>query len=148
MFILHPYCSNLVMIIFFPISVITSMIARQSVWRHVLIHLYLSLNSTPGGNTVSAAEHTCTLICCMARQVPAADASMKQGKWGRKEVNHSHLVSSTKFHKIRWNFVIETVWKKNMFKSGKSRNNLKKSRFFTKLSQLLKKSQLDKIKTF
>jgi len=40
--------------------------------------------NTPGGNTLSAAEHTCTLICCMARNVPAANISMKAGKWERK----------------------------------------------------------------
>merc|ERR1739838_686871 len=40
--------------------------------------------NTPGGNTLSAAEHTCTLICCMARNVPAANISMKEGKWQRK----------------------------------------------------------------
>jgi len=51
--------------------------------------------NTPGGNTVSAAEHTCTLICCMARQVPAADASMKQGKWGRKEFMGHELYGKT-----------------------------------------------------
>jgi hypothetical protein len=27
----------------------------------------LDLNSTPGGNTLSAAEHTCALISSMAR---------------------------------------------------------------------------------
>ncbi len=29
--------------------------------------LLLDLNSTPGGNTLSAAEHTCALISSMAR---------------------------------------------------------------------------------
>ncbi|MGL4419440.1 MAG: phosphoglycerate dehydrogenase, partial [Gemmataceae bacterium] len=33
--------------------------------------------NTPGGNTVSAAEHTIALMMSMARLVPAADASMK-----------------------------------------------------------------------
>jgi D-3-phosphoglycerate dehydrogenase len=36
--------------------------------------------NTPGGNTVSAAEQTITLLMALARHVPAADASMKQGK--------------------------------------------------------------------
>jgi len=51
--------------------------------------------NTPGGNTVSAAEHTCTLICCMARQVPAADASMKSGKWDRKGFMGHELYGKT-----------------------------------------------------
>src|SRR5262245_4482288 len=39
--------------------------------------------NTPGGNTVSAAEHTIALLLSMARHVPAADATMKSGKWDR-----------------------------------------------------------------
>src|SRR2546421_12640700 len=32
--------------------------------------------NTPGGNTVSTAEHTITMLMALARMVPAADASM------------------------------------------------------------------------
>jgi D-3-phosphoglycerate dehydrogenase len=39
--------------------------------------------NTPGGNTVSTAEHTITLLMALARHVPAADASVRQGKWER-----------------------------------------------------------------
>ncbi len=39
--------------------------------------------NTPGGNTVSAAEHTIALLLAMARHIPAADATMKAGKWDR-----------------------------------------------------------------
>src|SRR6266478_4870042 len=41
--------------------------------------------NTPGGNTVSAAEQTITLLMALARHVSAADASMKQGKWERNK---------------------------------------------------------------
>ena len=41
--------------------------------------------NTPGGNTVSAAEQTITLLMALARHVPAADASMKLGKWERNK---------------------------------------------------------------
>src|SRR5262245_2131404 len=33
--------------------------------------------NTPGGNTVSAAEHTIALLLALARHIPAADSSMK-----------------------------------------------------------------------
>ena len=36
--------------------------------------------NTPGGNTVSAAEHTCALIASLARNVAQGDSSMKAGK--------------------------------------------------------------------
>jgi D-3-phosphoglycerate dehydrogenase len=41
--------------------------------------------NTPSGNTVSAAEHTIALLLAVARHVPAADASMKSGKWDRSK---------------------------------------------------------------
>src|SRR5262245_25873887 len=39
--------------------------------------------NTPGGNTVSTAEHSITLLMSLARHIPAADASLHQGKWER-----------------------------------------------------------------
>ena len=41
--------------------------------------------SAPGGNTLSAAEHTCGLIMALARNTAGADASMKSGEWDRKK---------------------------------------------------------------
>jgi len=40
--------------------------------------------NSPGGNLVSTAELTLALLLALARNVPAADASMKAGKWDRK----------------------------------------------------------------
>jgi D-3-phosphoglycerate dehydrogenase len=37
--------------------------------------------NTPGGNTTAVAEHTLALLLCLARRVPAADASLKAGRW-------------------------------------------------------------------
>lgn len=42
--------------------------------------------NTPGGNSVSAAEHTIALMMALARHIPAGDAGMKAGKWDRKLV--------------------------------------------------------------
>ncbi len=39
--------------------------------------------NTPGGNTVSAAEHTIALMLTLSRRIPAADATMKAGGWDR-----------------------------------------------------------------
>jgi len=41
--------------------------------------------NTPGGNTISAAEHTIALLLSLARRVPAADAIMKAGGWDRNK---------------------------------------------------------------
>ncbi|MFN0117827.1 MAG: phosphoglycerate dehydrogenase [Elusimicrobiota bacterium] len=48
--------------------------------------------NVPGGNTVSAAEHTVSLIMALAHNVAAADSSMKQGRWDRKKFTGSELV--------------------------------------------------------
>jgi D-3-phosphoglycerate dehydrogenase len=37
--------------------------------------------NTPGGNTISAAEHTVSMMLSLAKQIPQATASMKGGKW-------------------------------------------------------------------
>ncbi len=39
----------------------------------------------PGGNTVSAAEHTIAMMLALARNIPQATASMKAGKWEKKK---------------------------------------------------------------
>jgi D-3-phosphoglycerate dehydrogenase len=40
--------------------------------------------NAPTANTLSAVEHTFALLLALARNVPAADASMKRGEWDRK----------------------------------------------------------------
>jgi D-3-phosphoglycerate dehydrogenase len=51
--------------------------------------------NTPGGNTVSAAEHTITMLLALARHIPAADSSTKQGKWERGKFVGSQLAGKT-----------------------------------------------------
>src|SRR5207245_9477118 len=41
--------------------------------------------NTPGGNTVSTAEQTISLLMSVARHIPAADASVRQGTWERNK---------------------------------------------------------------
>jgi D-3-phosphoglycerate dehydrogenase len=41
--------------------------------------------NTPGGNTVSTAEHTISMMLALARNIPAADRSMRAGEWKRGE---------------------------------------------------------------
>jgi len=43
------------------------------------------LNS-PEGNTVAAAEHTVAMMLSMIRHIPAADSSIKEGKWERSKL--------------------------------------------------------------
>ena len=51
--------------------------------------------NTPAGNTISTAEHAFSLMVSIARKIPAADASMKSGKWDRKSFEGVELYSKT-----------------------------------------------------
>ena len=54
----------------------------------------LVLNA-PTGNTVAAAEHAVAMMCALARNVAAADASMKSGRWDRKQFMGTELREKT-----------------------------------------------------
>ncbi|KAL5006523.1 hypothetical protein ScPMuIL_015329 [Solemya velum] len=51
--------------------------------------------NTPGGNTLSAAEHTCAMVVSLSREVPLACQSMKEGRWDRKKFMGSELNGKT-----------------------------------------------------
>jgi D-3-phosphoglycerate dehydrogenase len=51
--------------------------------------------NTPGGNTVTTAELTFTMILSLARKVPQAYASMVAGKWDRKAFSGVELAGKT-----------------------------------------------------
>lgn len=41
--------------------------------------------NTPGGNTISTAEHTISMLMGVARNIPQADAALRKGIWDRKK---------------------------------------------------------------
>ena len=51
--------------------------------------------NAPGGNTVSTAEHAFSLLLCVARKIPQADAMVRGGKWSRKEFQGVELYNKT-----------------------------------------------------
>lgn len=51
--------------------------------------------NTPGGNTISTAEHAFSLLVSIARNIPQADASIKAGKWDRKKYEGVELYNKT-----------------------------------------------------
>ena len=51
--------------------------------------------NAPDGNTISTAELTFALILALARHIPAADASMRVGKWDRKKFMGTQLAGKT-----------------------------------------------------
>ena len=51
--------------------------------------------NTPGGNTVTTAEHTIAMLFSVARMIPQATASMKDGKWEKKKFMGVELFNKT-----------------------------------------------------
>lgn len=51
--------------------------------------------NTPGGNTISTAEHTIALMLALARKIAPAFESLKQGKWDRKSFVGAQLAGKT-----------------------------------------------------
>lgn len=47
--------------------------------------------NAPDGNTISTAEHTFGMMLALARHIPQADASMRGGKWDRKNFMGTQL---------------------------------------------------------
>ncbi len=51
--------------------------------------------NTPGGNTISTAEHTMSLMLALARNIPQANRSLVEGKWDRKSFVGTELYQKT-----------------------------------------------------
>ena len=51
--------------------------------------------NTPGGNTISTAELTFSMLMALARKIPQAHMSMKEGKWSRKDFQGTELYNKT-----------------------------------------------------
>jgi len=47
--------------------------------------------NTPGGNTVSTAEHAFALMSSLARKIPQAHATIMEGRWDRKSFQGTEL---------------------------------------------------------
>ncbi len=51
--------------------------------------------NTPGGNTISTAEHAFSLLVSVARKIPQAHASLQAGLWSRKQFEGTELYNKT-----------------------------------------------------
>jgi len=51
--------------------------------------------NTPGGNTITTAEHAISLLLALARSIPQATASMKAGKWEKERFMGVELYQKT-----------------------------------------------------
>lgn len=51
--------------------------------------------NTPGGNTISTAEHTIAMFLALSRNIAQADASLRAGAWKRKDYIGTELYDKT-----------------------------------------------------
>jgi D-3-phosphoglycerate dehydrogenase len=51
--------------------------------------------NTPGGNTITTAEHAISLMLAMARNVPQASQSMRENKWEKKKFQGTEIFNKT-----------------------------------------------------
>lgn len=51
--------------------------------------------NTPGGNTISTAEHTMAMMLALCRNIPQANKSILDGKWDRKKYSGTELSGKT-----------------------------------------------------
>lgn len=51
----------------------------------------VAVMNTPGGNTVTTAEHAIALMFALARHIPQATASMKSGRWEKSKFEGTEL---------------------------------------------------------
>jgi D-3-phosphoglycerate dehydrogenase / 2-oxoglutarate reductase len=51
--------------------------------------------NTPGGNNVTTAEHTLSLLLSTARFIPQANASLRSGKWERSKFTGTEITGKT-----------------------------------------------------
>ena len=55
----------------------------------------VAVMNTPGGNTVTTAEHTIGMLFACARMIPQAYASLREGKWEKKKYEGVELFDKT-----------------------------------------------------
>ncbi len=51
--------------------------------------------NAPGGNTISTAEHAFSLLLCVARKIPQADANVRNEHWDKKTFEGVELYNKT-----------------------------------------------------
>ena len=55
----------------------------------------ITVMNSPGGNTVSTAEHTIAMMLALARRIPSADRSLREGGWERSAFKGVELYGKT-----------------------------------------------------
>ncbi|MBU0971813.1 MAG: phosphoglycerate dehydrogenase, partial [Proteobacteria bacterium] len=55
----------------------------------------VAVMNTPGGNTVTTAEHAIAMMMALTRNIPRGTASLKAGKWDKKKLQGREISNKT-----------------------------------------------------
>jgi D-3-phosphoglycerate dehydrogenase len=55
----------------------------------------IAVMNTPFGNTITTAEHTIALLMSLSRNIPRATATLKDGKWEKKNLRGREIYNKT-----------------------------------------------------
>ncbi|MFO7884569.1 MAG: phosphoglycerate dehydrogenase [Desulfobacteraceae bacterium] len=55
----------------------------------------IAVMNTPGGNTVTTAEHAVAMMMSLTRNIPRGTATLKQNQWAKKELQGRELYNKT-----------------------------------------------------
>ena len=70
-------------------------VGTDNIDKPAATRLGIVVMNTPGGNTVSTAEHTIALMLAMSRNLAPAYQSLTQGRWDRKKFIGTQLAGKT-----------------------------------------------------
>ncbi len=70
-------------------------VGTDNIDKQAATRLGIVVMNTPGGNTISTAEHTMALMLGMSRNVAPAYQSLQEGRWDRKKFMGKQLAGKT-----------------------------------------------------
>ncbi len=70
-------------------------VGTDNIDKQAATRLGIVVMNTPGGNTISTAEHTIALMLGMSRNVAPAYQSLREGRWDRKKFMGTQLAGKT-----------------------------------------------------
>ena len=70
-------------------------VGTDNIDKEAATRLGIVVMNTPGGHTVSTAEHTIALMLALSRNIAPANQSLVEGRWDRKKFMGSQLAGKT-----------------------------------------------------
>lgn len=76
-------------------AIVRAGVGTDNIDKDAATRLGIAVMNTPGGNTISTAEQTITLMMALSRSIYPAYASLVEGRWDRKNFMGTQLAGKT-----------------------------------------------------